>query len=230
MNKISAFIFGLITVFCLAGFGCSKRYDDAPEERGSILNKNRDDPYARDEAEERKNNKRNRRNRTRDRRNRKRSGNDKAVSLGLESTSNSSSSSTESSNGKEYKNCDDREAVKSGTTKTPEGALYLAFKALLIKDEEKSFREFFKQVDSKVKSERHVRRYWFKTARKKNLKTILRLIASRTDPSYVICRRKSEHGNAVRLYVGKSPPVGSNSPYVLHEVGGHWKLTRFSPF
>jgi hypothetical protein len=130
---------------------------------------------------------------------------------------------------REYKNCRKPKPVTSGDPSTPEGTLYLVFSALLEKDDETAFSKFYALIDEDFQSERDARRYWFAAARKDNSKNFLRLVYSATDPSYDMCSQRPEGQDAVRIFVGKSPPVGSNPPYVLKKKGDKWLLKTFTP-
>jgi len=128
-----------------------------------------------------------------------------------------------------YKNCRKPTPVTSGDQSTPEGALYQVFSALLEKDEETAFSKFYALVDSEYQNKTDARRYWFASARKDNSKAFLRLVYGPNDPSYDICSQRPDGQGAVRIFVGKSPPVGSNPPYVLNKKGDKWLLKTFTP-
>ena len=131
--------------------------------------------------------------------------------------------------GRAYKNCRKAVPVTKGDLTTPEGTLYFVFKALLEKDESVAFRKFLSFVDTRFQREGHVKRYWFASARKDNSKNFLRLVYGRDDPSYVICSKRPEGKDGLRIFIGKSPPVGSNPPMVLNKVGNKWLLKNFAP-
>jgi hypothetical protein len=128
-----------------------------------------------------------------------------------------------------YKNCLNPKPVTQGDLKTPEGTLYKAFECLLTPDTERAFECFAGYVDSNYQRRDHVRRYWFAAARKDNGRHFKRLVYGPKNPSYVICEKRPEGKTAIRIFVGKSPPVGSNPPMVLHKVSEQWLLKSFTP-
>ena len=131
--------------------------------------------------------------------------------------------------GRQYKNCRDARPVTSGDLSTAEGTLYFVFKALLQKNAAVALRKFISFVDLRFQKKDHVKRYWFGSARKDKSKNFLRLVYGPNDPSYVVCSKRTEGKTAVRIFVGKSPPVGSNPPMVLNKVGNKWLLKNFTP-
>ena len=136
-----------------------------------------------------------------------------------------------------YKNCRKSQPVIKDDPTTAEGTLRMAFGALMIKDENESFEKFLSFVDPDFQSRDSVRRYWFKQARlydeKKKVRPFFRMVYADEklphgdDPSYDICSTRPE-GDGIRIFVGKSPPVGSNPPYVLHKVGEKWLIKNFT--
>ena len=132
-----------------------------------------------------------------------------------------------------YRNCRNPVPVMQGDYSTPEGTLWHVFEALLVPDEEEAFQRFYALIDPDYQSMTDARRYWFYNARKLNdddFRPFLRLVYSKDDPSFDICLKRPEGGTAIRIFVGKSPPEGSNPPYVLHKVGDKWLLKNFTPF
>ena len=129
---------------------------------------------------------------------------------------------------KAYKGCKEMRQVLKGDLSTAEGTLWKIFEALLIPNDETAFETFFGYVDSDFQSRDSAKRYWFASARKHDSKNFLRLVFSKDDPSYMLCERRKE-GDGWRIFVGKSPPVGSNPPYVLHKVEDKWLLKTFTP-
>lgn len=132
-------------------------------------------------------------------------------------------------NTRQYKNCRQARPVTSGDLATAEGSLYFVFKALLDKDETRAFTKFLSFVDIRFQREEHVKRYWFQAARKDGGKHFHRLVYGPKNPSYVICDTRREGEDSVRIFVGKSPPVGSNPPMVMKKVGKKWLLRNFTP-
>ena len=128
-----------------------------------------------------------------------------------------------------YKNCRNPVAVTEGNKATPEGTLFNIFKCLLTPDSGKAYRCFLSHVDTTYQRPDHVKRYWFASARKDDGKHFRRLVYGKKNPSYVVCERRNETGGAVRIFVGKNPPVGSNPPMVLHQVNKRWLLKSFTP-
>ena len=116
-----------------------------------------------------------------------------------------------------------------GDLSTAEGTLYFIFKALLEKNAAVAVRKFISFVDLRYQKKEHVKRYWFGSARKNKSKNFLRLVYGPNDPSYVVCNKRAEGETAVRIFVGKSPLVGSNPPMVLNKVGNKWLLKNFTP-
>lgn len=133
---------------------------------------------------------------------------------------------------RKYKNCRDARPVTEGDLKTAEGTLYKVFEALLIEAEEESFQAFLPFIDTDFQRPADARRYWFKQARliNKEGRPFLRLVYSDKNPSYDVCSTRPEGKAGIRIFVGKTPPVGSNPPYVLHKVGDRWLLKNFSAF
>ena len=194
----------LVAVLCV-GTGCKKKkYQDGPEEQGSIYRdagmSGPSDP---------------------------RYGSQGAIQV--DRSVKNDDSSAPSTTSRSYKNCRKPVPVTSGDRSTPEGTLYLVFQALLEKDDNKAFAAFYDLIDSDFQSEKDARRYWFASARKNNSKAFLRLVYSADDPSYDVCTQRPEGPDAVRIFVGKSPPVGSNPPYVLKKKGEKWLLKSFTP-
>ncbi len=215
-----------ILALCLTGPGCGKKssasYDDEPEEKGTIFKKNKrtrehydqwkkesgdeDDEEQDDEAPD--------------------DSDEPKTKTKVEKADKKAKSGLPA--GKEYNDCAEGTVVAKGDRNTAEGTLYLAFQAILLKDNAAAETEFLSLVDTDYQRVAHVKRYWLPAARKNNWKGFLRLVAGPDDPSYVICRRQTE-GQDLKLFVGKSPPVGSNPPYTLHKVDGKWKIKRFTP-
>ena len=129
---------------------------------------------------------------------------------------------------KAYKGCAMMKPITRGDLSTAEGTLWHVFEALLIADPEASFKAFYAHIDSSFQRERAARERWFGTV-KKHGPAFQRLIFGPKDPSYMLCATRKE-GDGIRLFVGKSPPVGSNPPYSLHKVDGRWLLKTFTPF
>ncbi len=223
-----------VLALCLTGPGCGKKkvatYDDEPEEKGTIFKKNKrtrehydqwkkksdeDDDEDDDEDEDEDEEKDDSDNTDDEAKDDKSAGTDKKSKNGLPE-------------GKEYNNCDDGTVVSKADRNTAEGTLYLAFEAILQKDDAAAEAAFLPLVDTDYQRVSHVKRYWLPAARKNNWKGFLRLVAGPNDPSYVICRKQNE-GKDLKFFVGKSPPVGSNPPYTLHKVDGKWKIKRFTP-
>jgi hypothetical protein len=127
-----------------------------------------------------------------------------------------------------YKQCPKPQPVTKGDLKTPEGTLYFVFEALLEPDDDTAFRKFFAHIDSDYQREADARRYWFAAARKNGGKAFKRLVYGDKNPSFDICMKRPE-GAGVRIFVAKSPPVGSNPPFVLHKVEDKWLLKTFTP-
>ncbi len=125
-----------------------------------------------------------------------------------------------------YLNCPKPQRIEKGDRSTPEGTLYLAFQAILSKDEEAGFRDFLALVNPQMQREDDVRRYWWKSARGT---PFLRLVYGQNNPTFDICERRPEGPDKVRIFVAKSPPVGSNPPYLLHKVNDTWLLDTFTP-
>ncbi len=130
--------------------------------------------------------------------------------------------------GKKYKRCKEMRPVTKGDPKTAEGTLWLVFQALLMEDDDAAFEGFFSHIDPELQRRDSARRYWFGAARKYGGKNFHRLVFSPKDPSYVVCEVRPESGG-VRIFVGKSPPVGSNPPYSFHKVKDKWLLKTFTP-
>jgi hypothetical protein len=130
---------------------------------------------------------------------------------------------------RQYKNCRQARPVTSGDLATAEGSLYFVFKALLDKNETRAFSKFLSLVDIRFQREEHVKRYWFKAARKDGGKHFQRLVYGPENPSYVVCETRQEGEDSVRIFVGKNPPVGSNPPMVMKKVGKKWLLRNFTP-
>ena len=128
-----------------------------------------------------------------------------------------------------YQLCKELRPVTRGDPKTAEGTLYLVFAALLLPDPEESFTAFYSYIDPDFQRQEDARRYWFAAARKDGSKNFLRLVYGPNDPTYVVCETRPEGQDAVRIFVGKSPPVGSNPPFVLHKVGDRWLIKSFTP-
>jgi hypothetical protein len=197
-------LLSLALLLCLPGCGKKPQtFDDEPEEKGSIFKKNK---------------------RTREHYYQSK-GEDEADPKPKKGTSTTKKSKLPA--GKKYASCDDGYPVTKGGTDTPQGVLFLAYKAILIKDAAESAEAFIEHVDTKFQKEKDVKRYWLASARKYEWKNFLRLVAGLDDPSYVVCREQKE-GKDLKLYVGKSPPVGSNPPVTLHKVDGKWKIKRFT--
>lgn len=129
-----------------------------------------------------------------------------------------------------YKDCPNPVPVRKGDPKTPEGTLFLVFQALLEPDEEVSFERFYSYINPLLQNKVDARRYWFASTRVKGGEPFLRLIYGPKDPSFDVCRRVVEAEGKIRIFVAKSPPVGSNPPYQLAKVGDKWLLQTFSPF
>lgn len=127
-----------------------------------------------------------------------------------------------------YKQCPKPRPVTKGDPSTPEGTLWLVFEALLMEDDEAAFQAFYSHIDHEYQRETDARRYWFAAARKDDGKAFKRLVYGDKDPSYDICLQRPE-GKGQRIFVGKSPPVGSNPPFVLHKVEDKWLLKTFTP-
>lgn len=128
-----------------------------------------------------------------------------------------------------YLNCPNPTRVDRADPKTAEGTLYLVFAALLVKDEDDAFKQFYSHINPQLQRESDARRYWFGAARKDGGKAFHRLVYGPSDPTYDICSVKPEGEGKVRIFVAKSPPVGSNPPFVLHKVGDKWLLENFTP-
>ncbi len=134
---------------------------------------------------------------------------------------------------RKYKNCRKPTPVLKADPTTPQGTLYSVFEAILNPDEEAGFTKFYSLIDPDFQSERDARRYWFKQARlvdKKGVRPFLRLVYGEKNPSFDVCEVREEPPTAKRIFVGKSPPVGSNPPFVLHKVGDKWLIKSFTPF
>lgn len=129
-----------------------------------------------------------------------------------------------------YKNCPNPKAVRSADAKTAEGTLYLVFQALLEPDPDTAFQQFYAHVNPMFQNVIDARRYWFESTRKDSSKGLSRLVYGPKDPSFDICETRAEGEGKVRIFVGKSPPVGSNPPYLLSKVGDKWLLETFSAF
>ena len=131
---------------------------------------------------------------------------------------------------KKYQDCKEIRPVLGGDDTTAEGALYRVFEALLMENDDTSFETFYGLVDGRFQNRKSARNYWFAAARKNGGTIFHRLVFGPKNPAYVVCQTRSEGDQAVRIFVGKSPPVGSNPPFVLHPVDGHYRLKNFTPF
>lgn len=129
-----------------------------------------------------------------------------------------------------YKGCNDPQPVNRADPSTPEGTLYMVFEALLMEDDDAAFDRFYSLIDHEFQREVDARRYWFASARKDGGQYFQRLVYGPKNPSFDICETRKEGPTGIRIFVGKSPPVGSNPPYVLHKVGDKWLLKSFTPF
>lgn len=130
---------------------------------------------------------------------------------------------------KKYKGCELMRPITKGDRETVEGTLWLVFQALLIKDDSEAFEAFYALIDPDFQRRESARNYWFAAARKYGGKNFHRLVFSPNDPSYVLCEVRQEPPTAIRLFVGKSPPVGSNPPYSFHKKNGKWLMKTFAP-
>ena len=130
---------------------------------------------------------------------------------------------------KAYKGCAMMKQITEGDLSTAEGTLWHVFEALLIPDRVAAFESFYTFVDPSFQKERAARERWFGSVRKNDSAMFHRLVFGPKDPSYMLCSTRKE-GDGIRLFVGKSPPVGSNPPYSLHKVGDKWLLKTFTPF
>ncbi len=131
--------------------------------------------------------------------------------------------------GREYLDCKEPVEVRKADPTTAEGTLFQIFQALLEPDPEKSFEAFYSFINPDFQRKEDAKRYWFGAARKDGSKNFLRLVYGPQDPSFLICRKVPEGPDRIRIFVGKSPPVGSNPPFVLHKVGDKWLLEKFTP-
>lgn len=131
--------------------------------------------------------------------------------------------------GRTYLNCSTPKRVNKADPKTAEGTLYMVFAALLVRDEDEAFTQFYSHINPQLQRESDARRYWFGAARKDGGNAFQRLVYGPSDPTFDICSVKPEGEGKVRIFVAKSPPVGSNPPFVLHKVGDKWLLENFTP-
>ena len=128
-----------------------------------------------------------------------------------------------------YERCALRQVVSKGDRATPEGTLHMAYQALLEANDDVAFQKFVVLVDTDFQSPEAVKRFWLYNARKNDKKNLLRLVYGPKDPTFVVCDRREE-GSDVRLFVGKTPPEGSNPPVVLHQKDKKWLIKRFTPY
>ena len=217
----------VVLALCLTSPGCGKKktasYDDEPEEKGTIFKKNKRTREHYDQWKKKSDDDEDEADETDD------DGDDEASDGGKKTSATKEKSSKSAlPAGKEYANCADGTVVSKGDRSTAEGTLFLAFEAILLQDQAESEAVFLPLVDTDYQRVEHVKRYWLPAARKNNWKAFLRLVAGPSDATYVICRKQNE-GKDLKIFVGKSPPVGSNPPYTLHKVNGQWKIKRFTP-
>ena len=216
-----------VLALCLTGPGCGKKktasFDDEPEEKGTIFKKNKRTREHYDQWNKKSED---------DEDDEGDEAGDSDEGAGKASVEKPAKAEKKANNGlpegKEYNDCADGTVISKGDRNTAEGTLYLAFQAILLKDDAAAEAAFLPLVDTDYQRVSHVKRYWLPAARKNNWKGFLRLVAGPSDPSYVICRKQNE-GKDLKFFVGKSPPVGSNPPYTLHKVDGKWKIKRFTP-
>ena len=116
--------------------------------------------------------------------------------------------------------CPNYKVIEKGGFDTPEGTIYLAYKAVL----DNNFDDFYKCF-SDYKKAWEVKRYYWKNVKK----FINKYTYSKDNPAYAVCRKDKLGKDSVKIFVASKDPLKSHPPIILKLENGKWKITFFTP-
>jgi len=122
--------------------------------------------------------------------------------------------------------CPEKQVITSGDQTTPEGTVWLAYKAA-IKGTSEAFDDFFGLFASF-----HARNKGFVQSAQwpRLLQHVRKYVPAPDKPSYTLCRRVKESGpNSIKLFIQSNDPQKSDPPITLVNEGGSWKIDVFTP-
>jgi hypothetical protein len=121
--------------------------------------------------------------------------------------------------------CPDGKQVSGGDTSTPEGTLYLAYKAALKGDAGGGFDEFFALFLPEKNREDIKRSIWANL-----LKYVSKYTAAPDDPSFTACRHVATGADRMKIFVKCNDPQKSDPPVVLERgADGVWRIDVMTP-
>jgi len=121
--------------------------------------------------------------------------------------------------------CPEGKVVSSGDMSTPEGTLFLAYKAALKGDAGGGFDEFFALFLPEKNREDIKRSIWANV-----LKYVSKYTAGPEDPTFVACRFVPMGNDRVKVFVRCNDPQKSDPPVVLERgQDGNWRIDVMTP-
>jgi len=122
--------------------------------------------------------------------------------------------------------CPEKQVITSGDQSTPEGTIWLAYKAAL-KGTSEAADDFFGLFASY-----HARNKSFVqgTQWPRLIQHVRKYVPTPDKPSFTLCRRVKESGpNSIKIFVQSNDPQKSDPPITLVNEGGSWKIDVFTP-
>ncbi|MBM4394804.1 MAG: hypothetical protein FJ087_03830 [Deltaproteobacteria bacterium] len=121
--------------------------------------------------------------------------------------------------------CPDGKLVSGGDTSTPEGTLYLAYKAALKGDAGGGFDEFYALFLPEKNREDIKRSIWANL-----LKYVSRYTTAPDDPAFTACRHVATGADRMKIFVKCNDPQKSDPPVVLERGSdGVWRIDVMTP-
>jgi len=122
--------------------------------------------------------------------------------------------------------CPVKGVITSGDTSTPEGTVFLAYKAAL-RGTEEAFEDFFGLFASY-----HAKnKAWIGEAQWTRLLThVKKYVPDPAKPSYTVCRKEQgNNADSIKIFVQSNDPKKSDPPITLVKEGSAWKIDVFTP-
>ena len=120
--------------------------------------------------------------------------------------------------------CPDELTVDAGTRQTPEGTLWLAYKAALGPDDDAGFAAF-RDLWQPEADTGHIRTQIWPRVREH----VGKYVADPAAPTFTRCRRLDAPGGRVKVFVRSSAPQKSDPPSILTQVEGAWVIDVMTP-
>jgi hypothetical protein len=121
-------------------------------------------------------------------------------------------------------NCPEGRRIESGDTSSPAGTVYLAYQAALRGDDPEAFATFFGLFVPGKRIEEVRRDVWGRVR-----EHVGKYTASADDAAYTLCRSVPVSEGRVKVFVKCNDPQKSDSPIVLQNVDGAWKIDVITP-